>query len=125
MGLNISVHTEGITKARGIIRRSVLPPLRAAQHRACQHPANASPMPSPCSRHKGTRGTGSRGGLPTAAYWASAGAHITAPWDLLSFRILRPQHLPNSPKIFSVLSYLLQWHLLATARAKADLLLLG
>lgn len=122
MGLNISVRTEEITKARGIVWGSISSPTRAAQQRTRQHPATGSPMPSPA---RWDAGTGRRGGLPAAAQRASAAAHPGAVEDRLRFLILRPQQHPNSSKIFSMLSYLLQWHLLATARAKADFLLLG
>jgi len=53
------------------------------------------------------------------------GAGMGAPYSQGSFLISQPQHHPNSSHIFGVLFYLLQWHLLATAWAKADFLLLS
>ena len=54
-----------------------------------------------------------------------AGVAGVGPQSRASFPIPQPQRYPNSSKIFGLLFYLLQWHLLATAQVKADFLLLG
>lgn len=66
------------------------------------------------------------------------GGEVTSPWlprrplgsSYYSLRLDELSYISapatsSTSKIFGILSYLLQWHLLATVQAKADFLLLG
>lgn len=73
--------------------------------------------------HMGHEAQGAEVTSPLLLRWSWGSSYCSLGLAGLSY--ISPPAIYNSSKIFSILSCLLQWHLLAMAEAKADFLLLG